>query len=164
MPPLQCRVLYYLTRLRRPLCVLELGTCAGISAAYIAAGLRRNGLGRLWTIEGSPTLADIAEVTLNGLGFNYMATVVRGPFYQMLEPTLAGRKFELVFIDGHHDGPATITYFQQIKPHLETGAIVLFDDIGWSEGMARAWSTISVDPDINKTFSGYRLGFAVVKG
>jgi predicted O-methyltransferase YrrM len=126
--------------------------------------LRRNGVGRLWTIEGSPALADIAEVTLNGLGLDSIATVVRGPFYQMLEPTLAHRRFELVFIDGHHDGTATITYFQQIKARLEPGAIVLFDDIGWSEGMGSAWSTISADPQIDKTFSLYRMGFAVLKG
>jgi predicted O-methyltransferase YrrM len=163
MPPLQCRILYHLARLERPLCVLELGTCVGISAAYIATGLRRNGLGRLWTLEGSPTLADIADTTLKGVGCDHIASVVRGPFYRMLEQTLAQRKFDLVFIDGHHDGAATIRYFQQIKPHLEPGATVLFDDIGWSDGMAQAWSTISGDSAISKTLSHYRMGFALIK-
>jgi predicted O-methyltransferase YrrM len=46
------------------------------SAAYIAGGLRRNGVGRLWTIEGTPALADIAEATFNGLGLDNIATAV----------------------------------------------------------------------------------------
>jgi predicted O-methyltransferase YrrM len=162
-PPRQCRLLYYLTRLKRPTAVLEMGTCVGISAAYLATALKQNGHGHLWTIEGSPKIADIATQTLSGLGLPSIATVVRGPFHQALAPILASRKFDLIFVDGHHDGGATVAYFEQIKSHLSRGAVVLFDDIAWSDDMAAAWRTITRDPALAEHSAALGFGFCQLR-
>jgi predicted O-methyltransferase YrrM len=45
-------------------------------------------------------------------------------------------RLDFAFIDGHHDERATVAYFQQMKPSLSPGAVVLFYDIKWSSGMA----------------------------
>ncbi len=161
-PPKSCRTLYYLARLKRPTTVLELGTCVGISAAYLSRAIKRNGNGHVWTIEGSRKVADIALQTLSNLNLSDVASVICGPFHETLRPVLADRTFDFVFVDGHHDGPATIKYFEQIKQRVRPGAIVLFDDIEWSPGMATAWVQIKADPSIADTTTKLGVGFCVM--
>jgi hypothetical protein len=46
--------LYCLARALAPAAVLELGTCLGVSAAYLSAALEANGSGQLVTIDIEP--------------------------------------------------------------------------------------------------------------
>jgi hypothetical protein len=57
-----------------------------------------------------------------------------------------------------------VRYWQALLPHLEPEAIVLFDDIGWSDGMARAWSTIAADPAVSVALDLDGIGACVVCG
>lgn len=141
--PIEGSFLFYLVRELAPNRVLEMGSCIGISGSFLASALNLNGRGRLLTLEGSPGSSAIARETFSVLGLTNYAQVRTGPFYETLTEALAEGPYDLVFIDGHHDGTATLNYFDQIKPHLATGAIVVFDDIDWSEGMALAWRKIS---------------------
>jgi predicted O-methyltransferase YrrM len=155
-------VLYHLTRVLRPQKVLEMGTCVGISGSYIAAALQFNNQGRLWTIEGSPATATLAQQTFQMLGLSGRVTSLVGPFYNVLAPCLEEQKsFDLIFVDGHHDGKATVGYFRQLKPHLSPNANIVFDDIGWSAGMAQAWSEISADPSVKDFVQMGGMGAAV---
>ena len=154
-------VLYHLTRVLRPQKVLELGTCVGISGSYIAAALQFNCQGRLWTIEGSPATAALAQQTFQMLGLGDRVTLLIGSFHDMLNPCLKEQKsFDLIFVDGHHDGKATVGYFRQLKPHLSPNAIIVFDDIAWSAGMAEAWSEISADPSVKDFVQMGEMGAA----
>jgi predicted O-methyltransferase YrrM len=147
--PVWGEVLYHLTKALRAQKVLEMGTCVGISGSYIAAALQFSGRGRLWTIEGSPAAAALAQETLQLLGLSDRVTCLVGPFHEVLELNLKEQgAFDLIFVDGHHDGKATVGYFRQLVPHLCPHAIIVFDDIDWSEGMARAWKEISTDPSV----------------
>ena len=75
-----------------------------------------------------------------------------GRFSDILIGTLKEIKsVDFAFIDGHHDRDATIEYFNKIKPYLSKDAIVVFDDISWSDGMKEAWNIIQKDT-IFKTF------------
>ena len=140
--------LCFITRVARPNAVLELGSCVGISAGYIAAGLRMNGGGHLWTLEGSPASAELAQETLAGLEPTPRTTIIVGRFNETLPHCLKDHgPFDLAYIDGHHDGDATIDYFSQIKRHLAPNAILIFDDVHYSAGMEQAWRTISSDAD-----------------
>ena len=142
-------VLYHLTKALRPQKVLEMGTCVGISGSYIAAALQFSERGRLWTIEGSPAVAALAQETFQLLGLSDRVTCLVGPFHEVLELCLKEQgPFDLIFVDGHHDGKATVGYFRQLMPHLCPHAILVFDDIDWSEGMAQAWKEISTDPSV----------------
>ena len=146
---LWAEVLYHLTRVLRPAKVLEMGTCVGISGSYIAAALQFNNQDRLWTIEGSPATAVLAQETFQMLGLSHRVTSVVGPFRDTLNPCLKEQQsFDLIFVDGHHDGEATISYFRQLKSHLSPGAIIVFDDIDWSPGMSQAWNKILADPSV----------------
>jgi predicted O-methyltransferase YrrM len=142
--PNRGRILYLIVRQIKPQRVLELGSCVGISGAYIAAALERNGIGQLWTLEGSPSLAKIAQTTFAELLLS-RASVITGPFHETFPSVFECGPFDFAFIDGHHDGAATIRYFHQIASHASPRATFLIDDIDWSDGMRQAWHTIRSD-------------------
>jgi hypothetical protein len=137
-----CRFLFNLLRACQPASCLELGTCLGVSAMYQGAALQLNGKGRLVTIEGSQAVGKIARTNLREAGLESVE-VVFGSFREQLLPTLNRiPRLDYVFIDGHHDGTATVEYFRTVVPHLSDRAIVVFDDISWSRGMREGWETI----------------------
>lgn len=147
--PFGALLLFRLLREFRPARCLELGTSLGISAAYQSAALRLNGGGALATIEGAPELAELSRRHLQGLGL-VETQVLPGRFCDVLPRVLTeSEPLDYVFIDGHHDGPATVAYFDRIHPALARGgALVVFDDVAWSGGMAQAWETLRADPRI----------------
>jgi predicted O-methyltransferase YrrM len=141
---------------------LELGAAYGVSAAYQAAAIAARGGGRFTTIEGDPEQAKIAASNLAGLGLE--VSVVAGRFQDVLADVLAElAPVDYVFLDGHHERNATIAYFEQILPALEEGAIVVFDDISWSEGMRDAWSVVSGHPRVAVAVDLVEVGVCVVR-
>jgi predicted O-methyltransferase YrrM len=57
--PVEARFLFHLVRTLQPAQAIEMGACVGISGSYIAAAMRLNGKGHLWTLEGSPEMAKL---------------------------------------------------------------------------------------------------------
>jgi predicted O-methyltransferase YrrM len=155
-------ILFHLVRKLRPARCLELGTCLGISTAYQAAALRLNGGGTIVSLEGAPALAALAQGNLAALGLDN-ASVVTGRFGDTLDGVLrdlAG--LDYAFIDGHHDGRATLEYFDRIHPSLTEGAAVVFDDIRWSSGMRSAWRALENDSRVRLAVDLRRMGLCVV--
>jgi predicted O-methyltransferase YrrM len=155
--------LYALVREFGPSLGLELGTCVGISTAYIATAMRHNGHGRLATLEGAPTLAEIARHTLDALALPNVDIVV-GRFVDTLPAVLAAGTFDFAFIDGHHDEQATIDYHAQLLPYLSRAAVLVFDDIAWSDGMARAWDVVADHPSTVISVDLETFGVCVTRG
>ena len=84
----------------------------------------------------------LAEGYFSNLGLDNVEVVV-GLFQDTLKSVLeAHQPIEYAFVDGHHQEEATIAYFREVLPFLSERAVVIFDDISWSEGMKRAWSAI----------------------
>ena len=138
-----CEFLFRLIRHIGPWACVELGTCVGVTGSYIGSALQLNGRGRLVTIEGSPSLAEVATANLASLGL--MSVDIReGTFAATLDAVLEEmRPVDFIFIDGHHDEQATIGYFEQVRPWLADRNAIVFDDIDWSDGMRAAWRTIA---------------------
>ncbi|HEU4928465.1 MAG TPA: class I SAM-dependent methyltransferase [Candidatus Krumholzibacteria bacterium] len=146
--PFWCRFLFGLIRATAPESGIEMGAALGISAAYQAAAFRLNRRGRFATLEGAPSLAEEARSNLRSLGLEEVDVVV-GRFVDTLPGVLAARRpLDYVFVDGHHDGDATVRYFELLVPHLAPRAFLVFDDIAWSDGMRQAWSRIARDERI----------------
>jgi predicted O-methyltransferase YrrM len=160
-PPKWALLLFKLLRVFDPQVAVELGTCVGISTAYESAALKLNGGGKLFTFEGAPELADVAQRNLNQLGL--AAEIVRGVFHETLGPALPrlGR-VGYAFIDGHHDEKATVEYFRTLLPVLTPGALVVFDDIDWTSGMRRAWQALEQDPNISLSVDMGPLAVCIV--
>ena len=55
---------------------------------------------------------------------------------------LGATSFDVVFIDGHHEKTATLRYLEAALPLMSANALVVFDDISWSEDMRAAWDHI----------------------
>jgi len=161
-PPPWASMLFHLVRQAKPKRCIEMGTCVGISAAYIASALRINGEGgRLITLEGSDGLAQVAHRNLDSLGMDNVEVRV-GRFQEVLTPALQTQKpVDFIFVDGHHDERATINYFEQVTPYLASNALVIFDDIRWSDGMARAWNAIRNDPRVLRSLSVGDFGICI---
>lgn len=152
-PQFWAEFLFKLLRILQPVSCLELGSCVGISAAYQASALKLNqGGGQLITLEGSPEIAKLAEQTLHHLQLENTSVIV-GPFHKTLAMVLKqAQPIDYFFNDGHHDHDAVIRYYQESLPYLADGAIVIFDDISWSDGMRKAWKEIENDSNIAISF------------
>ena len=161
-PPLWCNFLFRLLRTTRPNRCIEMGTAVGVSGAYQATALKLNGHGKLVTLEGAASVADVARSNFQRLGLDSVEIVV-GRFDETLPGVLAEtRPVDYVFIDGHHDEKATLAYFEQILPFLADPAFLVFDDITWSDGMARAWETIAGDRRVGVALDLGPVGLCVV--
>jgi predicted O-methyltransferase YrrM len=154
-------LLFKLVRQLKPTICLELGTCLGVSGAYMGAALELNHSGRLATLEGADALASLAEKNLQGLGLKRVS-VKAGLFQETLTGEL-GRldTLDFAFIDGHHDEHATLVYLEQILPYLKDEAVVVFDDIAWSDGMKRAWAKVKADPRVRVSVDLETIGLCI---
>ena len=133
--------------------LIELGTCAGISAYYLASA---SNVERLITIEGSSVLANIAKETLQDLSSK--TEVINALFDDALEDILpALPRIDLAYLDGHHEKIATIQYFDRIKHRLSPNAWVLFDDVSWSLDMRECWEELT-----SKQGFSYCLDFGAI--
>jgi predicted O-methyltransferase YrrM len=152
------RLLFHLVRETAPTHALEMGTALGISAAYQGAALQRNGRGRLVTIEGSPALAEIARRNLLRLGIDTV-DVVTGTFAQALPAALERlRPLDYAFVDGHHDGRATLDYVGRLLEFMPGPGLLVIDDIAITPGMRDAWSAITRHPRVTLAIDLHRLG------
>jgi predicted O-methyltransferase YrrM len=155
--------LFTVVRALRPGKVVELGTSLGISGSYLAGALSLNGHGRLFTFEGAPAIAAIAQRNLEHLGLSGCTTVVVGRFQDTLDQAMADSDpVDLVYIDGHHDRTATIEYVNHFAGLGRSGTVLVLDDIRWSAPMLEAWKTVSADARVAVALDMGRIGYLVL--
>lgn len=154
-------LLYKLARYFKPENALELGTCVGMSASYQGYALQLNNKGNMYTIEGDPSIGEIARENYKKAGVTTVTQKI-GRFQDVLPELLKSTKFDFVFIDGHHDKDATLKYFDQIYPSLKENSIVIFDDISWSKGMKEAWEQLINDKRVSAVFDLFYVGICIV--
>ena len=126
-----------------PVRILEVGTSLGLGALAMLTGhetaLQYVGL------EGSPEVAQWAQ----GAVAPWKGQVVTGSFERTLPAVLGdGEGWDVVFLDGHHEGAALLDQWQRIRPHLRPGGCVILDDIRWSMDMHAAWLQLAEQPDM----------------
>ena len=129
------------------LTILEMGTCLGAGAVSLVLGA--GGRCRYIGLEGSPHLAEITRDRLRQVAPAAVVDLKVGPFRDTL-PDLLGSKpeFDLVFLDGHHEGQVLLEQWACLQPRLRPGAWVVVDDIRWSKDMHAAWNVLASRPDV----------------
>lgn len=158
--------------------VVELGTSLGLSTAYLASGVKEgeiNGVEaavsgegqtsgvRVWTIEGATAVAKVASRNFQELGLENVELVVGG-FDQQLEGVLSkAGNIDLAFVDGNHRLEPTLRYFYLLMQQCGPEAILVFDDIHWSEEMEQAWEEIQRDPRVYMTIDLFFIGLVVLR-
>lgn len=155
-PRKYAQLLYRIVKSFKPQNILEMGTSLGISASYMALA---NPNARCISLEGDPSIADIAKQTITQCGVNNVEVRV-GNFEQTLIPTLQDLgQVNFAFIDGNHQKEATINYFETILPFCNEHTILVFDDIYWSKGMMEAWQYIIAHSSVSISIDICKLGF-----
>ena len=135
--------------------VLEMGTCCGVSGAYIGSARP----GSFTSLEFSPILADTARRLWLELG---VAGEVRvGDFADTFAAALEPAP-DLVFVDGNHAEGPTWDYFEKLAKVCPPGALLVFDDIGWSDGMRSVWTRIQDDPRARVTADVGTCGLVIL--
>lgn len=124
--PYQGRVLSLISKLIQPRSILEVGTYTGYSAICLAEGLAKDGI--MHTIDINEELQSIQkryfEVSRNSDRIKqYIGDALD------IIPTIPDT-FNLVFIDADKDNYCA--YFHLIIDKLESGGIILSDNVLWS--------------------------------
>jgi predicted O-methyltransferase YrrM len=122
----QGRVLSMLSKLIRPLNILEIGTYTGYSALCLCEGMQENGL--LHTIDIKEELVDFQRKYFDKSPWGNQITQHLGEALDII-PNI-DLKFDLVFIDA--DKENYINYFNLIVPKMNKGGIILSDNVLWS--------------------------------
>ena len=122
----QGRVLSMLSKLIRPINILEIGTYTGYSALCLCEGMQKNG--SLHTIDIKEELIDFQRKHFDKSPWGTQIFQHLGEAVQII-PTL-DLKFDLVFIDA--DKENYVNYFELIIPKMNPGGIILSDNVLWS--------------------------------
>lgn len=122
----QGRVLSMLSKLIRPLNILEIGTYTGYSALCLCEGMQESG--QLHTIDIKEELIDFQRKHFNKSPWGNQIFQHLGEAMDII-PTL-DMKFDLVFIDA--DKENYINYFELIIPKMNKGGVILSDNVLWS--------------------------------
>jgi len=133
----------WLAATRRPGVIVEVGTAFGVSGMYWVAGLAEAGGGVLLTFDPNETWHAIAKSNIARIG--PQAVAVPRTVEDALEETLGGRAVDLCFIDAIHTGEFVRAQLDLILPRLSPGALVLLDDITFSDDMAACWAALADD-------------------
>lgn len=161
-PMLACEFLGYLAFNTSPKTILELGTNTGISSSYLSVLLYNTSGFNLTTLDSSAHRQRIARTVHENLGIKNLHYIT-GLFSETLQQTLdSNTKWDLVFIDGHHQHQPTLDYFDMIYPYCNKNAIILFDDIRWSLGMLKAWEILKTDTRFLYCVDMYSVGIAIL--
>jgi predicted O-methyltransferase YrrM len=122
----QGRLLSIISKLIKPKNILEIGTYTGYSTLCFAEGLASNG--KIITIDKNEELETLQNKYFKKSGF-------RGQIIQFVGNALEiipkiNEKFDLVFIDA--DKSNYINYFHLIIDKMNSGGIILTDNVLWS--------------------------------
>ncbi|WP_339917347.1 O-methyltransferase [Yeosuana marina] len=123
--PYQGRVLSMISKLKQPKNILELGTFTGYATLCLAEGLQKEG--EIHTIDINEELADFQRKYFDKSDYGSQIIQHLGNAIDII-PKL-DKMFDLVFIDA--DKPNYVNYFHLIIDKLNTGGIILSDNVLW---------------------------------
>ncbi|MHB1147997.1 MAG: O-methyltransferase [Lutibacter sp.] len=122
----QGRILSMISKLIQPKNILEIGTYTGYSALCLAEGMQKNGT--LFTIDKNEELEDFAKKYFEKSPYDAQIKQLVGNALGII-PTL-NEKFDLVFIDADKENYST--YFKMIIDKMNSGGVILSDNVLWS--------------------------------
>lgn len=153
--PALAQLIYRLAKDNNPKSIIELGTCLGITTAYLSKACPE---AEVITIEGCPETAKVAYNNFKELDLENVELQV-GNFDVLLPEVIANaEKLDFVYIDGNHRKEATLNYFNWCLPKVHENSLLIFDDIYWSKGMKEAWEEIKNHPDVVVTIDLFWIG------
>ncbi|HCP82576.1 MAG TPA: class I SAM-dependent methyltransferase [Octadecabacter sp.] len=152
----------WLVQQRKPETVVEFGTAFGVSGMYWLHGIEAVGHGHLMTYEPNTDWAGFASENLASMSDRF--TLTNGTFEENAARTLKEGTVGIAFIDAIHTSEFVNAQYKILRPYLAENAIVLFDDIHFSDEMRACWEDDIVKrPEIKASAQlGTRVGIALV--
>lgn len=135
--------------------ILEFGTSLGVGTHYFSLG---NPDSMITTVEAC---ANTRSVALENLPENVVS--IESTFDAFIAQ-LSEEKFDIIYIDGHHNGTALLRYFNQLTAFTTSKTIFILDDIRWSDSMFSAWEKIINSENILENIDLFRMGIVVYGG
>lgn len=132
-----------LVQRRRPDVVLEFGAAFGVSGMYWVAALESVDNGRLYSFEINPEWAAVADANMAAMGSRYDLTV--GAFEDGVDTV---SKVDVAFVDAVHTSDWVEPQFELVVERCKPGALILLDDIDFSDDMRECWRGLAADPRV----------------
>lgn len=134
--------------------MIELGTSFGINTLYLA----QKKDSKIYTFEGSPEIADIAELTFE-FGQAKNVEIIKGNIDSTLYANLSRLpKIDFVFMDANHRYESTMKYFEWLLMKIFHSSIIVIDDIHDNPEMEKAWNEIKDHKLVYVSVDLYRCG------
>ncbi len=135
----KCRILN-LARKCSGYVYVEIGSYLGASACFIAAGIKKSLKGKLYCIDTWKNEAmtecvrdTFAEFKANTAKYENIIVPMRGDSRDLAKSF--NKRIDFLFIDGDHSYESVRMDVDAWFPKLNSGALVLFHDIGWAKGV-----------------------------
>ena len=123
---IQGRFLSFISKIKSPDKILEIGTYTGYSTICLAEGLSKNG--RIDTIDKNEELIKIQNKYFKKGGFRNNIVQHTGNALDILKSL--NEKYDIIFIDA--DKENYINYFNQVSNKLSKNGIIISDNVLWS--------------------------------
>ena len=123
---IQGRFLSFISKIKSPDKILEIGTYTGYSTICLAEGLSKNG--RIDTIDKNEELIKIQNKYFEESG--YRNKIIQHTGYALDILKNLNEKYDIIFIDA--DKENYINYFNQVSNKLSKNGIIISDNVLWS--------------------------------
>lgn len=149
-------LLFQLSRHYKPQRILEFGTSIGVGTIHLSIG---NSQAQIITVEACPETRNEALMNFSKLGCNNIESI-QSTFSDFLDK-YTGESFDLVFVDGHHDGFALLNYMEKLEKFTHNDTIFVLDDIRWSNSMYQAWNSLIESEKYHVSLDLFRMGIII---
>ncbi len=122
----QGRLLSLLSKLVRPVNILEIGTYTGYATLCMAEGLAKNGF--IYTIDHNEELQSLQQKYFQKSGYASQIKTYLGEALDIIKDL--NTSFDLVFIDADKENYSN--YFNAVVDKVSTGGIIISDNVLWS--------------------------------
>lgn len=123
---IQGRFLSFISKIKSPDKILEIGTYTGYSTICLAEGLSKNG--KIDTIDKNEELIKIQNKYFEESGYRNNIFQHTGNALDVLKNL--NEKYDIIFIDA--DKENYINYFNQVSNKLSKNGIIISDNVLWS--------------------------------
>ena len=123
---IQGRFLSFISKIKSPDKILEIGTYTGYSTICLAEGLSKNG--KIDTIDKNEELINIQNKYFEESGYKNKIIQHTGNALNILKKL--NEKYDIIFIDA--DKENYVNYFNQVSNKLNKNGIIISDNVLWS--------------------------------
>jgi len=140
--------------------IIELGSCRGITTAYLAKAAPE---ASVINIERYSETLSITREVLQKLNIHNVE-LLSGNVDELLPELIRGiPELDFILIDGNHPREAILNYFKSCLPKMSKHSVMVFEDIYRSREMKSAWEEIKSNPEVSVTIDLFWIGLVFVR-